>query len=120
MTTSPISLPHARAGLGPVGASADGVGEPASEAFPVDVVVIGAGQAGLSAGYHLRRRGFVPAFGAGEEMTTHGEDDLSREGGAGTREQGAGTYVILDAEDGPGGAGRHRWASLPIATGTNI
>ena len=27
---------------------------------PVDVVVIGAGQAGLAAAYHLKRRDFVP------------------------------------------------------------
>ena len=39
----------------------------------LDAVVIGAGQAGLSAAYHLRRRGM--------------ED-----------------VVVLDAEDGPGGA----------------
>ena len=31
------------------------------EQHPVDVAVIGAGQAGLSAAYHLRRRGYSPA-----------------------------------------------------------
>ncbi|APX32101.1 pyridine nucleotide-disulfide oxidoreductase [Brachybacterium sp. P6-10-X1] len=53
-----------------------------------DVVVIGAGQAGLSAAYHLRRRGLE--------------------------------FVILDAEDGPGGAWRHRWDSLTMATVNGI
>uniref|UniRef100_UPI0039F0AC77 FAD-dependent oxidoreductase n=1 Tax=Sinomonas sp. G460-2 TaxID=3393464 RepID=UPI0039F0AC77 len=48
------------------------------------VVVIGAGQAGLSAAYWLQRRG-LRAW----------ED-----------------YVVLDANGGPGGAWRHRWASL--------
>lgn len=47
-------------------------------------VVIGAGQAGLSAAHHLRRRGLVPF-----------ED-----------------FVVLDANDSPGGAWRHRWDSL--------
>lgn len=55
---------------------------------PVDVVVIGAGQAGLSAAYHLRRRAFVPV---------------------GRARPGERTFVVLDAEDGPGGAWRHRW-----------
>lgn len=50
----------------------------------VDVVVIGAGQAGLSAAYHLQRRGGL-------------------------------RFVVLDAEDGPGGAWRHRWDSLTMA-----
>ncbi|MET8550216.1 NAD(P)-binding domain-containing protein [Micromonospora zamorensis] len=50
----------------------------------VDVVVIGAGQAGLSAGYHLRRTGFLSGSG----------------------------FVILDGDDGPGGAWQHRWPTL--------
>jgi hypothetical protein len=48
----------------------------------VDVVVIGAGQAGLAAGYYLRRT------------------DLS--------------WIILDAEEGPGAAWRHGWDSLRL------
>ncbi|GAA1257761.1 NAD(P)-binding domain-containing protein [Kitasatospora nipponensis] len=52
------------------------------------MVVIGAGQAGLSAAYHLRRRGFVP----------HRD------------------FVVLDADDAPGGAWAHRSPSLRMAT----
>ncbi|WP_163164067.1 FAD-dependent oxidoreductase [Arthrobacter sp. Alg241-R88] len=53
-----------------------------------DVVVIGAGQAGLSAAYHLQRRGL--------------------------------DFAVLDAEEGPGGAWRHRWKSLRMATVNGI
>ncbi|MBO0892649.1 MAG: FAD-dependent oxidoreductase, partial [Acidothermales bacterium] len=53
----------------------------------VDVVVIGAGQAGLSTGYHLRRLGFAPETG----------------------------FVVLDADTAPGGAWRHRAGSLTMA-----
>jgi thioredoxin reductase len=45
-----------------------------------DVVVIGAGQAGLSSAYFLRKSGF--------------------------------DFVVLDGNDGPGGAWRHRWPTL--------
>lgn len=55
----------------------------------LDAVVIGAGQAGLSAAHHLRRRGV---------------EDL----------------VVLDAEEGPGGAWRHRWDGLTMATVNGI
>ncbi|MFF7634920.1 FAD-dependent oxidoreductase [Kitasatospora sp. NPDC008050] len=54
----------------------------------VDVVVVGAGQAGLSAAYHLRRRGFAPYQG----------------------------FVVLDADQAPGGAWAHRSPSLRMAT----
>ncbi|WP_426996010.1 FAD-dependent oxidoreductase [Pseudarthrobacter sp. N5] len=67
-----------------------------------DVVVIGAGQAGLSAAYHLLRRGFVPA---GERAAPA---------------DAAGTFAVLDAENGPGGAWRHRWKSLRMATVNGI
>ncbi|MEV5610148.1 NAD(P)-binding domain-containing protein [Streptomyces sp. NPDC052225] len=50
----------------------------------VDVVVIGAGQAGLSAAHHLRRSGFEP------------ERD----------------FVVLDHAPRPGGAWQFRWPSL--------
>ena len=48
----------------------------------VDVVVVGAGQAGLATGYFLRRTSL--------------------------------SFVLLDAEEGPGGAWRHGWASLRL------
>ncbi|MCY1158280.1 MAG: NAD(P)/FAD-dependent oxidoreductase [Citricoccus sp.] len=53
---------------------------------PLDAVVIGAGQAGLSAAGQLLRKQVEP----------------------GTR------FVVLDANDGPGGAWRHRWDSLTL------
>lgn len=52
----------------------------------VDTVVVGAGQAGLSAAYHLRSRGLAPF------------DEL----------------VVLDGDDRPGGAWQHRWDSLTM------
>ncbi|MPV37448.1 NAD(P)-binding domain-containing protein [Georgenia subflava] len=76
-----------------------------------DVVVIGAGQAGLSAAFHLRRRGFVPAA------------DIRDGGLLGPAEpapDAVGTYLVLDAESGPGGAWRHRWRSLRMATVNGI
>lgn len=69
-----------------------------------DVVVIGAGQAGLSAAYHLRRRGFEPAAA----LTAGAPSDAAR------------TYLVLDAENGPGGAWRHRWRSLRMSTVNGI
>lgn len=64
-----------------------------------DVLVIGAGQAGLSAAYHLQRRGFVPVERAGDDDPT---------------------FVVLDSGDGPGGAWRHRWESLTMSTVNGI
>jgi len=58
----------------------------------LDVVVIGAGQAGLSAAYHLVKAGLRPH-----------ED-----------------FVVLDANPGPGGAWRHRWPSLTFGTAHGI
>lgn len=63
------------------------------------VVVIGAGQAGLSAGYHLNRRGFASALTGG---------DAER------------SFVMLDAGAAPGGAWQHRWESLTMATVNGI
>jgi Pyridine nucleotide-disulphide oxidoreductase len=60
--------------------------EPPGRSVPA--VVIGAGQAGLSAAYHLQRRGIG--------------------------------FAVLDAEDAPGGAWRHRWRSLRMATVNGI
>ncbi|MFF2541930.1 NAD(P)-binding domain-containing protein [Kitasatospora sp. NPDC058063] len=59
----------------------------------VDVLVVGAGQAGLSAAYHLGRRGFAP-YRAGVD----------------------GGFVVLDANAVPGGAWAHRSPSLRMAT----
>jgi cation diffusion facilitator CzcD-associated flavoprotein CzcO len=53
----------------------------------VDVAVIGAGQAGLSTAWALRRQGFPPHTG----------------------------FVVLDAGERPGGAWQHRWPSLTLA-----
>ena len=63
------------------------------------VVVIGAGQAGLSAAYHLQRQGFASAL-----------SDPS----------GSRTFVVLDREQAPGGAWQHRWRSLRMATVNGI
>lgn len=52
----------------------------------LEVVVIGAGQAGLSAAYFLAARGFAP----------HRE------------------FVVLDANRAPGGAWQHRWDTLHL------
>ncbi|MCU1518620.1 MAG: pyridine nucleotide-disulfide oxidoreductase [Pseudarthrobacter sp.] len=67
-----------------------------------DVAVIGAGQAGLSAAFHLQRRGLAGA-GAGAVGSGHGP-----------------TYVVFDAEEGAGGAWRHRWKSLLMSTVNGI
>lgn len=53
-----------------------------------DIVIIGAGQAGLSAAYHLRQRGLPPHRG----------------------------FVLLDRSPGPGGAWQFRWPSLTLST----
>ena len=63
------------------------------------VVVIGAGQAGLSAGYHLTRRGYASA------PTAVGSQR---------------SFVMLDADTAPGGAWQHRWESLRMATVNGI
>ena len=52
----------------------------------LDVVVIGGGQAGLATGFHLRRAGLAP-----------GSD-----------------FVVLDADEHPGGAWQHMWPSLHL------
>ena len=54
----------------------------------VDVLVIGAGQAGLSAAWGLARQGFEPETG----------------------------FVVLDGDDAAGGAWQHRWPSLTVGT----
>jgi cation diffusion facilitator CzcD-associated flavoprotein CzcO len=65
-----------------------------SESVPADaqVVVVGAGQAGLSVAFHLRRLGLVP-----------GED-----------------FVILDRGPSTGGAWQFRWESLRLGTAHRV
>src|SRR5829696_8382141 len=57
-----------------------------------DIVVIGAGQAGLSSAYHLKRRGVVPNRG----------------------------FVVLDQSPNAGGAWQFRWPSLTLSTVNRI
>lgn len=61
-------------------------------ALKSDIVVIGAGQAGLSAAYHLKRRGLAPGRG----------------------------FVVLDQAAQPGGAWQFRWPSLTLSTVNRI
>jgi cation diffusion facilitator CzcD-associated flavoprotein CzcO len=57
-----------------------------------DIVVIGAGQAGLSSAYHLQKRGLAPHRG----------------------------FVVLDQSPEPGGAWQFRWPSLTLSTVNRI
>jgi cation diffusion facilitator CzcD-associated flavoprotein CzcO len=57
-------------------------------ALRTEIAVIGAGQAGLSAAYQLKRRGLAPHRG----------------------------FVVLDHSPGPGGAWQFRWPSLTLST----
>lgn len=66
---------------------------PAGDARRVDVLVVGGGQAGLAAGYHLHRLARDAARGRG-----------------GT----APSVAILDAAEAPGGSWRHYWDSLAL------
>jgi cation diffusion facilitator CzcD-associated flavoprotein CzcO len=61
-------------------------------ALKTDIVVIGAGQAGLSSAYHLRRLGLVPERG----------------------------FVVLDQSPEAGGAWQFRWPSLTLSTVNRI
>ena len=65
---------------------------PSRVAIKTDIVVIGAGQAGLSSAYHLGQRG----VGAGRG------------------------FVLLDQNAVPGGAWQHRWPSLTLSTVNRI
>jgi thioredoxin reductase len=73
------------AGIGPCPATLN-------TSVDVDVVVIGAGQAGLSAAYFVNRAGLEPDTG----------------------------YVVLDANPEAGGAWQHRWPSLKFGTAHRI
>jgi cation diffusion facilitator CzcD-associated flavoprotein CzcO len=61
-------------------------------ALKTEIVVIGAGQAGLSSAYHLKKRGLAP----------------NRE------------FVVLDQSPQPGGAWQFRWPSLTLSTVNRI
>ncbi len=58
----------------------------------IDIVVIGAGQAGLSSAYHLSRFGLSPQM----------------------------QYVVVDRSPQPGGAWQFRWPSLTLSTVNGI
>ncbi|MDX6356599.1 MAG: hypothetical protein QOF98_3502 [Streptomyces sp.] len=66
------------------------------EVRDVEVAVVGAGQAGLSAGYFLRRAGYIP-------WDEPGSDPHSSPSPG---------FVILDHSPAPGGAWQFRWPSL--------
>lgn len=57
-------------------------------ALKLDIVIIGAGQAGLSSAYHLKQLGLAP-----------GRD-----------------FLVLDRAPAPGGAWQYRWPSLTLST----
>ena len=57
-----------------------------------EIVVIGAGQAGLSSAYHLKRLGLPPVRG----------------------------FIVLDQSPAPGGAWQFRWPSLTLSTVNRI
>ncbi len=79
------------------------------------VVVIGAGQAGLSAAHHLVRRGYTPVTDGQHDPGRH--DDGQHDPG----QHGAGrTLVVLDADAHPGGAWQHRWEALRMRTVNGI
>lgn len=61
-------------------------------AYKTDILVIGAGQAGLSSAYHLNKSGVKAGSG----------------------------FVILDQSPLPGGAWQHRWSSLTLSTVNRI
>ena len=80
------------------------------------VVVVGGGQAGLSAAHHLRRRGFTSALDDAANSDSDSDSDSDGNGG----DDDARTFVLLDAEQHPGGAWQHRWESLRMATVNGI
>jgi len=61
---------------------------PPGVAIKTEIVVIGAGQAGLSSAYHLVQHGLVPVR----------------------------DFIVLDLSPGPGGAWQYRWPSLTLST----
>ncbi len=103
----------------------------ASSPRDVDVVVIGAGQAGLAMAYELQRRGFIGyvpdqcATAPARRLNAARTPELTSwpvdsEVEAGERVDSPGTFLVLDAENRPGGAWQHRWPSLTMATVNHI
>jgi cation diffusion facilitator CzcD-associated flavoprotein CzcO len=80
------------------------------------VTVVGAGQAGLSAAHHLRLRGFVPV---GDDGRAADRADPAAPSARGGRDDER-SFVVVDAGEAPGGAWRHRWESLRMATVNGI
>lgn len=78
--------PRRRTPFPDTGSMAAATGRPRTDVVAADVVVIGGGQAGLAAGFYLRRAGLVP----GREL------------------------VIVDAADRPGGAWPRMWDRLRL------
>ena len=64
----------------------------AKVAIKTEIAVIGAGQAGLSSAYNLKKRGLAPGRG----------------------------FVVLDQNPVAGGAWQHRWPSLTLSTVNRI
>ncbi|MDY5589498.1 MAG: NAD(P)-binding domain-containing protein [Arcanobacterium sp.] len=77
----------------------------------VDVLVIGAGQAGICAAYELQKRGFTGFAGS-----LGADDGVTKR----RKKPALGTFVVLDAEEAPGGAWQHRWPTLTMATINHI
>jgi len=65
---------------------------PSRVALKTEIVVIGAGQAGLSSAYHLKKHALAPGRG----------------------------FVVLDRSPQPGGAWQFRWPSLRLSTVNRI
>lgn len=86
-------------GTQPAWANPDIVRPANSAPHNVDVLVIGAGQAGLAAAHALLRRGFTGYTGSQDPR---------------------GVFLILDAEVRPGGAWQHRWPTLTMETVNHI
>ena len=81
-------MTHETSAAPPAGEAQEPAAPEVRVALKVGIVVIGAGQAGLSSAYHLKQLGLAP-----------GRD-----------------YLVLDKAPGPGGAWQFRWPSLTLST----